>query len=103
MAVIIKPKRSETASSTPTTSDLAVGEIAVNTADKVVYTKTSAGNILQIANYALSDPSLIFPTGDLGDLDASQVDAFGQTLGTSFDSLDTPNGSLSTQDLGALS
>ena len=103
MAVVLKPKRSEVASSVPVANDLAVGEIAVNTADKVVYTKTSAGNILQIANYALSDPSLIFPTGDLGDLDASQVDAFGQTLGTSFDSLDTPNGSLSTQDLGALS
>ena len=34
MSTVIKVKRSETASSVPTTSDLAVGEIAVNTADK---------------------------------------------------------------------
>ena len=101
MAVIIKPKRSETASSSPTTSDLAVGEIAVNTADKVVYTKTSSGNIVQVANFAQSDPSLTFPTGDLGGLTSSS-DAFGQGLEPTFDSLDTPNGTLTTQDLGAI-
>jgi len=101
MAVIIKPKRSETALSSPTTSDLAVGEIAVNTADKVVYTKTSSGNIVQVANFAQSDPSQTFPTGDLGSLSSSS-DAFGQTLTSTFDSLDTPNGTLTTQDLGAI-
>ena len=34
MATVIKPKRSETGSSVPTSSDLEVGEFAVNTADK---------------------------------------------------------------------
>jgi hypothetical protein len=102
MAVILKPKRSETASSAPTTSDLAVGEIAINTADRAVYTKTSSGNVVQIANFAEADPSLVFPTGDLGNLSSSQ-DSFGQTLVATFDSLDTPNGTLTTQDLGTLS
>lgn len=102
MAIVIKPKRSETASSAPTTSDLAVGELALNTADKAIYTKTSSGNVVQIANFATADPSLTFPTGDLGDLSSLSTDSFGQTIGISFDNLDTPNGLLSTQDLGAL-
>jgi len=102
MAVIIKPKRSEDSGSTPTASDLAVGEIAVNTTDKTIYTKNSSGNVVKIANYAEADPTLVFPTGDLGGLTSSQ-DAFGQVIGTTFDSLDTPNGTLTTQDLGALS
>jgi len=102
MAIVIKPKRSETASSAPTTSDLAVGELAVNTADKVIYTKSSSGNIIELANFAVADPSLTFPTGDLGDLSSLNTDSFGQTIGSSFDSLDTPSGTLTTQDLGAL-
>jgi len=45
MAIVLKPKRSETASSVPTTSDLAVGEIAINTADKKLYVKDSSNDI----------------------------------------------------------
>ena len=48
MAVVFKPKRSETASSVPTTSDLAVGEIAVNTADQKLYVRDSSNNIKAI-------------------------------------------------------
>lgn len=48
MAIVLKPKRSETASSVPTTSDLAVGEIAINTADKKLYVKDSANSIQAI-------------------------------------------------------
>jgi len=101
MAVIIKPKRSEDSGSIPTTGDLEVGEIAVNTTDKTIYTKTTSGNVIKIANYAEADPSLVFPTGDLGGLSSSS-DAFGQTLVSTFDSLDTPTGNLTTQDLGAI-
>lgn len=101
MTVIIKPKRSETTGATPTASDLAVGEIAVNTTDRTIYTKNSSGNIVKIANYAEADPTLVFPTGDLGGLTSSQ-DAFGQSLVSTFDSLDTPNGTLTTQDLGTI-
>ena len=49
MSTVIKVKRSETASSVPTTSDLAVGEIAVNTADKKVYVRSSGG-VVEVAN-----------------------------------------------------
>jgi hypothetical protein len=48
MAIVLKPKRSETASSVPTTSDLAVGEIAVNTADQKLYIRDSGNNIKAI-------------------------------------------------------
>jgi len=101
MSIVIKPKRREL-SGAPTSDDLEVGELAINTTDKAIFTKTASGAIVKIANYAESDPSLIFPTGDLGDLSTSQ-DAFGQELDSNFDSLDTPNGTLTTQDLGALS
>lgn len=49
MSSVIKLKRSETASSVPTTSDLAVGEVAVNTADQKIYMRSSSG-IVTIAN-----------------------------------------------------
>ncbi len=49
MAIVIKPKRSETASSTPTVSDLAVGEIAINTADSKLYIRDSDDNIKALA------------------------------------------------------
>ena len=51
MAVVLKPKRSATAGSSPTTSDLEVGEIAVNTTDQKIYMRTSSG-IVTIADTA---------------------------------------------------
>ena len=48
MATVIKPKRSESAGSNPTTSDIAVGEIAINTADKQLFIRDSSDNIVQI-------------------------------------------------------
>lgn len=50
MASIIKIKRSETASSIPTTSDIAVGEIALNTADRKIYVRDSSNSIIEVAN-----------------------------------------------------
>ena len=51
MANVIKPKRSSTSSSVPTTSDLADGEIAVNTADQKIYMR-SGSNIVTVADTA---------------------------------------------------
>ena len=48
MATIIKPKRSETADSIPSSSDLAVGEIAVNPTDKKIYVKKSDGTVVDM-------------------------------------------------------
>ena len=50
MATVIKLKKSETASSVPTTSNLAVGEVAVNTADQKIYVRDSNDNIVTVAN-----------------------------------------------------
>ena len=50
MATVIKLKKSETASSVPTTSNLAAGEVAVNTADQKIYVRDSSDNIVTVAN-----------------------------------------------------
>ena len=50
MATVIKLKKSETASSVPTTSDIVQGEIAVNTADQKIYIRDSSDNIVVVAN-----------------------------------------------------
>jgi len=48
MATIIKPKRSEVAASVPTTSDLATGELAINSTDGKMYIRDSANLIREI-------------------------------------------------------
>lgn len=100
--MVLKPKRRETTGA-PSASDLAVGELAINLADQELYIKNSSGSIVKVGNYAEADPRLIFPSGDLGNLSQGTVDAFGQALSSEFDNLDTPYGSVSTQDLGSLS
>ena len=50
MGVRIKPKRSETSSSTPGTSDIEVGEIAVNITDQKIFIRKSDDNIVELAN-----------------------------------------------------
>ena len=44
----IKPKRSEVASSVPAAGDLAVGELAINSTDKAIYTKKADGTVVTI-------------------------------------------------------
>ena len=55
MPIVIKPKRSETASSIPSTSDLAVGELGINTADQKIYTKNSSNVIVEVANSGVTE------------------------------------------------
>ena len=50
MPIVIKPKRSEVECSVPTTSDLAIGEIGMNSTDKILYTKNSSNVIVEVAN-----------------------------------------------------
>lgn len=109
MAIIIKPKRSETASAVPTTSDIAVGELALNTSDQIIYVRDSGNNIVAVANYSdvttleANLAAIIFPTGDYEDLTALETDAFGQTIDRQFDCLTSPAGGLAISDLGVLS
>ena len=51
MAIVLKPKKSETASSVPTTSDLAVGEICMNIADRKIYTRKSDDSIVVVGSH----------------------------------------------------
>jgi hypothetical protein len=53
MANIFKPKRSNTPLSTPTTSNLVDGELAVNSADRRVYLRDGS-DIVAIANKSIS-------------------------------------------------
>ena len=111
MAVVIKIKKSETASDAPTTSDLAVGEVALNTADKKIYVRDSNDSIINVSNYTEADQSLIFPTGDFGSVaNALSTDAFGQLVDQIYDlkgdytSVNpTIKMRVATEDLGAFS
>jgi hypothetical protein len=58
MATVIKPKKSETASSIPTTSDLAVGEICINVVDQKIYTRKSDDSIVVIASTTAAGATL---------------------------------------------
>ena len=49
MPTTIQIKRSSTASAIPVTGDIAVGELAVNLADKRLYTKQSDGTIIELS------------------------------------------------------
>jgi carbamoylphosphate synthase large subunit len=55
MPTVIKPKKSETASAVPTTSDLAVGEICVNVADRKIYTRKSNNSIVVVSSHIDTD------------------------------------------------
>ena len=55
MAIVIKPKKSETASAVPTTGDLAVGEICMNIADRKIYTRKSNNSIVIVGSHIETD------------------------------------------------
>ena len=50
MAHVIKPKRSETSSSVPQSSDLETHEIAMNVTDGKIYTKAANGSIVTVGS-----------------------------------------------------
>lgn len=52
MAQVIKIKRSESAGSAPSSSDLATHELAMNVTDKKIYTKNAAGNIIVVGSHS---------------------------------------------------
>ena len=55
MAHVINPKRSETGSAAPGTSDLETHEIAMNVADGKIFTKAANGSIVTIAQKGISE------------------------------------------------
>ncbi len=55
MASVIKLKRSSTPGATPSASDLEVGEVALNLADRVIYSKQAGGAVVRIGEAALAN------------------------------------------------
>lgn len=92
MSTVIQLKRSETASDSPNVGDLAVGELALNLADKLFYSKDSAGNIINMggAGQPVTFPEEYYFSEDfdLGGLTAASSDPydFGSltTAGTTY-------------------
>ena len=81
MAIIIKPKKSETASAVPTTGDLAVGEICINVTDQKIYTKKSDNSIVVVGSVTSGGGSLGANSVGITELDVSDGTA-GQMLST---------------------
>ena len=67
MPTVVQLKRSESAGSVPTVNDIAVGELAVNLADGVLYSKRTDGSIIEVGGY---NPEFFTIPGtiDLGDI-----------------------------------
>lgn len=78
MASVIKPKRSSVANTPPTTSNIQQYEIAINTADKKIYTRTGSDQIITIGSGNLSglnDVAVTSPTN-------GQIISYDTTTGT---------------------
>lgn len=54
-------KRSSTPNAVPTAEQLAVGEIALNTADGKAYTKTSVGQVVELTKPTVVDGGEVTP------------------------------------------
>lgn len=67
MATIVQHKRSETSGVIPTSSDIAVAELAINLADGTLYTKRTDGSIIEIG-VSEDVPVFFADEVDLGDL-----------------------------------
>jgi len=93
MATIIKLKRSETASTVPTTSNLAVGEVAVNTADRKIYMRDSSNAIVEIANAAGSNSFTTISVSGQSDIVADQQSDTLTLKGTGLTTVTTNAGS----------
>ena len=58
---VIKPKRNNTSSAVPTTSDLVDGEFAINTADQKIYMR-SGSSIVEVGNVSSGSVTEAFKT-----------------------------------------
>ena len=75
MATIIKPKRSGTGGSAPTTSDLADGEIAINSADQKIYIRSSSSIVTLGVGSTSTAAELNIMDGDTSATSTTLIDA----------------------------
>ena len=87
MSNVIKIKRSETADSIPTTSDLAVGELCMNVTDQKLYTRKSDNSIVTISDVATGKASLELISDDAGATSGPTLDLYRNSF-SPFDSDD---------------
>jgi hypothetical protein len=59
MTTVIKLKKNESANNVPTTSDIVVGEVAVNTTDKKIYVRDSSNAIVQVASNDIEEATAL--------------------------------------------
>ena len=104
MAIVLKPKKSETASAVPTTGDLAVGEICMNIADQKIYTRKSDNSIVVVGSHIETDVGGTSVGGD-GTGTVSNIQIGANTVGvTELNVSDGTNGQvLKTNGSGTLS
>jgi hypothetical protein len=57
MSTVVQVKRSETLGAEPTAGDLAVGELAINMADKKIFSKKTDGTIVALGGVEVNDGS----------------------------------------------
>jgi hypothetical protein len=69
MATVIKPKRSFTASAIPTTSDLEIGELAMNVADGKFFTKLNASTIKEVGGASAVNIQSVLNAGNTSTTD----------------------------------
>lgn len=55
MSTVVQVKRSETTGAEPTAGDLAVGELAINMADKKIFSKKSDGEVVTLGGVEVND------------------------------------------------
>jgi hypothetical protein len=87
MSNVIKIKRSETADSIPTTSDLAIGEICMNVTDQKLYTRKSDNSIVTISDVTTGKSSLELVSDDAGATAGPTLDLYRNSF-SPFDSDD---------------
>jgi hypothetical protein len=76
MSTVVQIKRSETTGAEPTSSDLAVGELAVNLVDKKLFSKASDGTVVTVGGVAVD--------GGAGETSVTTI-SFADTAFSDFD------------------
>jgi len=82
---IIKIKRSETADSVPTTSDIAVGELCMNIADQKIYTRKSDDSIVTVSETITGKTGLELKSNDASSTAGPVLDLYRNSF-SPFDS-----------------